>query len=74
MANNLNCAELGYNCVFSITAQEGQEDFMIDTVEHHAKEFHPELVDKNYILKPDVKSKLQELLNQSKYTDLPILK
>ena len=70
MSNNINCAAMGYECVFSITAEEGQGDFMIETVQQHAKTMHPELVDNNNILKPDVKSKLLELLNQSKYTDL----
>lgn len=70
MSRNLNCAAIGYDCAFSITAEDGQQDFMVETVERHAGQAHPELVDDAQHLKPAVRSKLLELLTQAKYSDL----
>lgn len=67
MSNNLNCAAMGYDCVFSITAENGEEDFLINVVEQHAEARHPELTDEGH-LKPDVRDKLRHLLDQAHYS------
>ena len=66
MSNNINCAAMGYDCVFSVTTEDNQDDFLLNVVKDHAAESHSELVDDRE-LRPEVKSKLLELLKQSKF-------
>ena len=66
MAKNLNCADMGYQCVFSITAEDDEQDLMLDTVERHALNKHLELTEHDHI-KPEVKAKLKGLLMQAHY-------
>lgn len=68
MATNINCAALNYDCVFSITASDNEQDLMIRSVEQHAKAMHPELIAEEN-LKPEVKEKLKNLILQSHYSD-----
>ncbi len=67
MAKNISCAAMGYECVFSLTADDDEQEFMLDTVEHHAAAKHSDLMD-GETLKPAVKEKLRNLLSQSHYT------
>jgi predicted small metal-binding protein len=68
MAKNLNCAELGYQCAFSVTADDDQKDFMLDIIQQHAAQVHPDLVDESTTLKPAVRERLLDLLMQSNYS------
>lgn len=68
MAKNINCAAMGYECAFSVTAEDNQQDFIMDVVEKHAHQSHPELLE-NMSLKPAIRSQLRSLLMQSKYAE-----
>lgn len=63
---NINCAAMGYDCIFSITAGDDEQDLMLDTVQAHAADKHPELVEDG-VLRDDVREKLKNLLQQSGY-------
>jgi len=68
MAKNINCAAMGYDCVFSVTAEDDQQNFIMDVVEKHAYESHPELIE-DMTLKPAIRSRLRSLLIQSKFME-----
>jgi predicted small metal-binding protein len=67
MAKNINCAAMGYECVYSLTAGDDEQQLMFDTTERHAAAKHPELMN-GQEFKPEIKQKLKSLLEQSHYT------
>jgi predicted small metal-binding protein len=44
MARTLGCADVGYDCVFRVTAGDDEDDLILDTAVAHAKTHHPEIV------------------------------
>lgn len=64
--SKISCAEMGYDCIFSIEAEDGEQELILNTTEQHALTKHEELTDKQQ-LKPEVKQKLFSLLEQSQY-------
>jgi predicted small metal-binding protein len=66
MAKNVNCAAMGYDCAFSVTAGDDEPETILKSVKNHVSDKHPELVADGEI-REDVKAKLRDLLNQSKY-------
>lgn len=43
MTKTLGCQDVGFDCPWRVTAEEGQEPIMVSATVEHAKESHPEL-------------------------------
>lgn len=67
MARTLGCADVGYDCVFRITTEDGNDDFILDTALEHAKREHPELVKDEAEAREVLRGKIKDLLDQAKY-------
>lgn len=67
MARTLGCADVGYECVYRITANDGDEDFMVSTTIKHVEEYHPELMGDLPELSETLKRTIKNLLDQSNY-------
>jgi predicted small metal-binding protein len=67
MAKTLGCADVGYDCVFRITAEDSEDQLILDTAVKHAKEHHPEIAQDEKQLRETLKTKIRTLLDQSGY-------
>lgn len=67
MARTLGCADVGYDCVYRVVAEEGEDEFILDTTVTHAKKHHPELTMDELALKKQLRDKIRDLLDQSGY-------
>jgi predicted small metal-binding protein len=67
MPKNVNCAEMGYDCAFSVSAEDDKQEYILETIQKHATKNHLDLIGEDSELKPEVKAKLLNLLNQSQY-------
>ena len=67
MARTLGCADVGYDCVYRVTAQDGEDDFILDTTIAHAKKYHPEIAQNDAALREQLRGKIKNLLDQSNY-------
>ncbi len=45
MAKTLGCQDVGFECPWRVTAEEGQEEVMVAATIEHAKLSHPELTE-----------------------------
>lgn len=66
MARTLGCADVGYECAYRLTTEDGQDDFILDTTLRHAAVAHPELSE-NVNLREDLRKNIRDLLAQAKY-------
>lgn len=67
MARTLGCADVGYDCVYRITTEDGEDDFILDTTVEHAKKHHPELMADEPALRENLKGQIRSLLDQAGY-------
>ncbi len=67
MAKTLGCADVGYDCVYRITANDNEEDLILDASIKHAKLNHPEIAGLQKELRETLRSKIRSLLDQAKY-------
>lgn len=67
MQRTVGCNDLGVDCDFRVTAEEGQDEFILDQIEAHAHSVHPDVVDTIPHLRDEVRKYLKSLSDQSHY-------
>jgi predicted small metal-binding protein len=67
MARTLGCADVGYECVYRITTEDGNDDFILDATIEHAKKAHPEIAGNEVQLREHLRAKIHNLLQQAGY-------
>lgn len=71
MARTISCSDIGYECAYRLTTDDGQDDFILEATLQHAVIYHPELTDDQIQLKKVLSKKIRNLLDQSGYQNLP---
>jgi hypothetical protein len=69
MGKTVGCSDFDQDCCFRITAEDGQEDMMVDVATAHALERHRELVDNEQDFRASVRSQIRGLMRQAQMTD-----
>lgn len=71
VARTLGCADVGYECVYRITTEDGNDDFILDVTVEHAKKTHPEIAGNEAHLREVLREKIRTLLEQAGYHPEP---
>ena len=65
MAKTVGCSDFNQNCSFRVTADEGQEDMMVDVATSHAMEYHPEFAPDEDAFREAIRSEIKNLMAQA---------
>jgi predicted small metal-binding protein len=69
MARTVGCRDLGVNCDFRVTDEDGQDEFILDKVLEHASAAHAEALSGIPNVREEVRKHLKSLVRQSHYSD-----
>jgi predicted small metal-binding protein len=65
MAQTVGCSDFNQDCSFRITADDGQEDMMVDVATSHALKFHREFAPTETEFRNAIRSQIKSLLTQA---------
>lgn len=65
MAKTVGCSDFSQPCSFRVTADDGQENAMVDIVSSHAAKYHPELAVAQPQFREAIKSHIHDLMAQA---------
>ncbi|GAC1600321.1 MAG: hypothetical protein NVS3B29_00590 [Candidatus Saccharimonadales bacterium] len=65
MAQTVGCSDFNQSCSFRITADEGQENMMVDVATSHALEYHPEFAETEGEFRDAIRSHIKNLMAQA---------
>jgi predicted small metal-binding protein len=65
MAKTVGCSDFNQPCAFRITADEGQEDMMVDVATVHALEYHRQFAPDESTFRTAIRSQIKELMGQA---------
>jgi predicted XRE-type DNA-binding protein len=72
MGKTVGCTDFNQECCFRITAEDGQEDMMVDVATAHAIDRHRELVADEQAFRSSVRSQIKGLMRQAKMSEREI--
>jgi predicted small metal-binding protein len=65
MAKTIGCTDFNQNCAFRITADDGQEDMMVDVATSHALEYHRDFAPDEATFRTAIRSQIKNLMVQA---------
>jgi predicted small metal-binding protein len=65
MARTVGCSDFHQDCAFRITADEGQEDMMVDVATSHALEYHREFAPDETTFREAIRAQIKNLMVQA---------
>ena len=65
MAQTVGCSDFNQRCAFRITADEGQEDMMVDVATAHALKYHRSFAPTEADFRAAIQSQIKSLLTQA---------
>ena len=65
MAQTVGCSDFNQDCSFRITADEGQEDMMVDVATSHALQYHGEFANSEDEFRTAIRSQIKSLMTQA---------
>lgn len=65
MAKTVGCSDFNEPCSFRITADDGQEDMMVDVATSHALEHHPDFAPDEATFRTAIRSEIKSLMAQA---------
>jgi predicted XRE-type DNA-binding protein len=68
----VGCWSFNQDCCFQITAEDGDEDMMVDATTAHALQRHRELVENEGAFRSAVRSQIRSLMQQAQMSDQEI--
>jgi predicted small metal-binding protein len=72
MGKTVGCTDFNQECCFRITAEDGQEDMMVDVATAHAIDRHRDLVTDEQAFRSSVRSQIKGLMRQAKMSEREI--
>lgn len=68
MAKTVGCSDFNQDCAFRITADEGQEDMMVDVATSHALEYHRDFAPDESTFREAIRAQIKNLMVQAHMT------
>jgi predicted small metal-binding protein len=65
MTKTIGCSDFDQPCSFRITADEGEEDEMVDATTEHALLHHPDLLPDEPTFRNAIRSQIKDLMAQA---------
>jgi predicted small metal-binding protein len=65
LAKTVGCTDFDQDCPFRITADDGQEDMMVDVATSHALEYHPDFAPDEETFRAAIRSEIKNLMAQA---------
>lgn len=65
MARTVGCSDFNQTCAFRITADDGQEDMMVDVATAHALKYHRDFAPTETDFRNAIRSQIKNLLSQA---------
>ena len=65
MAQTVGCSDFSQNCSFRITADEGQEEMMVEVATNHALEYHRDFAPDEQTFRTAIRSEIKSLMTQA---------
>jgi predicted small metal-binding protein len=73
MAKTVGCSDFNQDCSFRITADEGQEDMMVDMATGHALRYHGDFADTEDEFREAIRSQIRSLMGQAHMAEADIV-
>ena len=72
MAKTVGCSDFNEPCSFRITADDGEENMMVDVATAHAMKRHPYFADSEQVFRSSIRAEIKNLMAQAHMTPAEI--
>ncbi len=72
MAKTVGCSDFSQDCAFRVSAEDGQEDMIVDVATSHAMKFHPDFADTEDQFRDAIRAKIKDLMFQAHMSPIEI--
>ena len=73
MAITVGCSDFSQNCSFRITANDGEEDMMVDVATSHALQHHRDFAPDEATFRTAIRSNIKNLMLQANMSQAEIV-